>query len=141
MFPPGRTPLIDTIDMKAVLRQALIFLVSVIASFGVFIALFLTALVVTILVLYRHRIHHIHWRLLKLLYKLALDIFFGRDPPMEYVVTILVFGVLGFIWLLLLRWAWNRRADRLNREASLPKPAVDVAPGVWPPPPNVSRGR
>jgi len=127
--------------MKAVLHRSLIFLVSIIAYFVFFIALFLTAVVVTILERYRHRIHHIHWRLLKLLYRLALDIFFGRYPPMQYVFTILVFGALGFVWLLLLQWAWNRRADRLNREASSPQPALAATPGVWPPPPNVPEGR
>ncbi len=35
-------------------------------------------------------------------------------------------------------WAWNRRADRLNRAATAPQelPANDT--GVWPPPPTVS---
>ena len=69
---------------------------------------------------------------------LALHIFFNRDPPMQYVFTILVLGVLGFVWLLLLRWAWNRRADRLNREASLPQPELAVDTGIWPPPPTLS---
>ncbi len=35
-------------------------------------------------------------------------------------------------------WAWNRRADRLNRE-SLLQPSVAAAPGVWPPPPTMPR--
>lgn len=35
-------------------------------------------------------------------------------------------------------WAWNRRADRLNREGITPPAAAEVT-GVWPPPPNVSR--
>lgn len=43
---------------------------------------------------------------------------------------------LGFLLSLPQIWAWNRRAERLNREASLPHPAVAVAPGVWPPPPS-----
>ena len=35
-------------------------------------------------------------------------------------------------------WAWNRRADRLNREPAAPQalPAIDTS--VWPPPPTVS---
>ena len=32
-------------------------------------------------------------------------------------------------------WAWNRRADRLNREAALTPPVTAVLIGVWPPPP------
>lgn len=35
-------------------------------------------------------------------------------------------------------WAWNRRADRLNREGPLMPEAVAAAPGVWPPPPTVA---
>ena len=35
-------------------------------------------------------------------------------------------------------WAWNRRADRLNREAALPPPELVAVPGVWPPPPMPS---
>ena len=37
-------------------------------------------------------------------------------------------------------WAWNRRADRLNREAILPLPVAAAVPGAWPPPPAVSAG-
>ena len=47
---------------------------------------------------------------------------------------------LGFLLSLPQIWAWNRRADRLNREASLPQPAPAAAPGVWPPPPSVPEG-
>jgi hypothetical protein len=56
-------------------------------------------------------------------------------------------SIIGFVWPFLavllymyalpFVWAWNRRADRLSREASLPQPVVSVAPGVWPPPPTV----
>ena len=35
-------------------------------------------------------------------------------------------------------WAWNRRARRLNYEATLPPPVFVAALGVWPPPPTVS---
>lgn len=137
MFPPSQTLPTAAVDMKAVLRRTLISLLSIIACFAASIPLFLTATVVTILSHYRHQIHHIQWRLLKLLYGIALDIFFGRYPPMQYVFTTLVYGVLGFVWLLLLRWAWNRRAARLNCEASLPQQALVVDGGVWPPQLNV----
>ena len=33
------------------------------------------------------------------------------------------------------QWAWNRRADRLNREPVLPQPIFADAPDAWPPPP------
>jgi len=43
----------------------------------------------------------------------------------------------GFLFSIPQIWAWNRRADRLNREASLPPPTLAAVPGVWPPPPSV----
>ena len=42
----------------------------------------------------------------------------------------------AFLMLFLAHWAWNRRADRLNREGLVPLPAA--MPGVWPPPPKIS---
>jgi len=54
--------------------------------------------------------------------------------------TVLSYGALAIAIALAgcfcQHWAWNRRADRLNREPSLPLAAV--ASGVWPPPPTVS---
>lgn len=47
---------------------------------------------------------------------------------------LIAFGISGCFCQ---HWAWNRRADRLNREAALmPPTAVEVA-SVWPPPPAV----
>ncbi len=43
----------------------------------------------------------------------------------------------ALMMLFLTHWAWNRRADRLNRETPLPLAAAET-PGVWPPPPLVS---
>lgn len=45
-----------------------------------------------------------------------------------------------FLWVLPLA-LWNRRADRLNREANPPQPACAVDTGVWPPPPNAPEQR
>lgn len=49
--------------------------------------------------------------------------------------------VLGPLVLVPFAWAWNRRANRLNRETSVPQPTLATAPGVWPPPPDVPEGR
>jgi len=48
-----------------------------------------------------------------------------------------VLGWVAFVilWCLPTHWAWNRRADRLNREAGLPQALLVALPGVWPPPP------
>ena len=135
LFPSSRTQITDLINMKAVTRRASLFLLALTAYFAVAIFLFVSALAATILYQYRHYIHHFHWRLLKLLYRIALDNFFGHDPPMQYVIIVLVFSALGFSWLLTLRWAWNRRAKRLNHEASLPQTALATDTSVWPPPP------
>ena len=47
--------------------------------------------------------------------------------------SLTVFGILATFSA---HWAWNRRADRLNREPAVPQPVFVNAPGVWPPPPN-----
>jgi len=146
MFPSSQILLTDTVDMKAVLRRTFIFLIFIVTCFVAFFALTSVIVVVAIAIYYRHHIHHLNWRLLKLLcsiaYRIQLKVIYKNgDSPMDYVFIILIFGVLGFVWLLLLRWAWNRRAERLNREPSLPQSALAVAPGVWPPPPNVPEGR
>ena len=46
-------------------------------------------------------------------------------------------GGMAFVVLLCIvtQWAWNRRADRLNRIAALPQSVPFDLPGVWPPPP------
>ena len=129
--------------MKAVLCSAFIFSLFIIAIIATYFIFTSFIAVVVIAIEYRHDIHHLTWRLLKVLcsiaYRIQLDVM-SKDggSPMDYVFTILAFAAFGFVWLLLLRWAWNRRAERLNREASLPHPAalaIDTA--VWPPPPNV----
>ncbi len=56
--------------------------------------------------------------------------------------TVLFYGALAIaisvVGCFCQHWAWNRRADRLNREPSLPQPIAAAVPGVWPPPPTVS---
>ena len=101
MFPSSQTLPTDTIDMKAVLRRAFICLLLVAALYAGIIFLFVTAIAVTTVFLFLHRIHHLHWRLLKLIYKFAFHVFFNHDPPMQYVFIILVSGVLGLVWLIL----------------------------------------
>jgi len=57
------------------------------------------------------------------------------------LVLFSVVPVSAFCWIAVLSpwvWAWNRRADRLGREAPLPQAAPIVLPGVWPPPPTRS---
>lgn len=43
--------------------------------------------------------------------------------------------LFSFLSLFASHWAWNRRADRLNRELSPMLAAISIVSGVWPPPP------
>ena len=49
--------------------------------------------------------------------------------------VLLLLAISGTLLCLPSAWAWNRRADRLSREAGLPQPAP-AASGVWPPAPS-----
>ncbi len=69
----------------------------------------------------------------------ATETWINTIPP----VTVLTFcfSLLAAVLLSLFptQWAWNRRADRLNREASHPQQLIAVeVQGVWPPPPTAS---
>ena len=130
MFPPSQTPLIDTVNMKAVLRHAWI----VPTLFCLFVPVIFVALTFVITV------------------DLSLRLYQQVRLDYIYKITLLVlnelFRGLPIIFLLMLmfniaihlpaRWAWNRRANRLTREASLPQPSLAIDTGVWPPPPSAS---
>ena len=67
----------------------------------------------------------------------ATEAWMNGTPPgaaLFYCSLAMAFVSLGCFPI---HWAWNRRADRLNREVNLPQSVVSVAPGVWPPPPTV----
>jgi len=68
----------------------------------------------------------------------ATETWLNKTPP----GTVEFYGFLAVVFVFLYcfptHWAWNRRADRLNREASLPQPALAIDAGVWPPPPIAS---
>ncbi len=105
-FPPYSTAITDTVDMKAVFRSAFILLLYFIASFAVVISLILSLIAIAVFSHYsHHRIHHLHLPLIKLLYTIAIRIFFTDEPPMDYVVAILNLSAIGLAWLLAVRWA------------------------------------
>lgn len=130
MFPPGPTLPTDIVTMSAVLQHALVFP----TAFCLLLPLLFIALSFIITA------------------DLSLRLYQQVRPSYIYKITLLVLNDLAqglpIIFLSLLvfniainllqRWAWNRRADRLNREASLPQPALTSDMGVWPPPPSVS---
>ncbi len=76
-------------------------------------------------------------------FPLRLIIAFYRSMPHQitegFYFFLTAFPIL-FVFSLLLslahRWAWNRRADRLNREAAAPQAVPAILPGAWPPPPT-----
>jgi len=84
-----------------------------------------------------HHVHHAPWHLFALLYRMSVKYLLSQGTPAEYALTLAGLAGTNLAFLFALRWAWNRRADRLNREASLPPPALAAVPGVWPPPPTV----
>lgn len=62
----------------------------------------------------------------------------------KLLLTMIVGYLVGTALMsLLARFLWNRRTDRLNREASLPQPqllsATDAS--IWPPPPATPEGQ
>ena len=137
MFPPGQTPLTDTVGIKAVLRRTFIFPLLIVAYFTVYFALELTLIAAFFGVHYQHYIHHINWRLLTILYRIAFR-HAERVSLAEYFTMIISFTMLFLAFLLAARWAWNRRANRLNREGVPSEAAPLVVSGVWPPPPTAS---
>ncbi len=129
--------------MKAVLRRAFIFPFLLIAYFAIFFIFTSLIIVAATAIEYRHHIHHLNWRLLKVLFRFAyrtqLSIMSkDGESPIDYVFITLGFAALNVVFLLSLRWAWNRRADRLNREANEPQALLAIDTGIWPPPPTVS---
>ena len=61
----------------------------------------------------------------------------GRIRHGIFSMTVTVFPPFGILVLLLFRWAWNRRAQRLSQ---VPTPAP-VDSDTWPPPPQVPQLR
>ena len=58
---------------------------------------------------------------------------------LELLFILLVSLMPAILWAAYLGFslpAWNRRADRLNRETALPPVVAAAVPGVWPPPPT-----
>jgi len=133
LFPPSQTLLSDTVNMKAVLQHAWVSP----TLFFLFVPVLFVALSFVITADLSLRLYQ--QVRLGFIYKLTLLVLteLAHGLPILFLLLI-VFNVAIHLPL---RWAWNRRANRLNRAASLPKPAVDVAPGIWPPPPNVLEGR
>ena len=142
IFPPVQTPHIETVAIKAVLRHALFCLLLIITCFVIFFAFLPFIAAVVVFIDYNtHHVHHAPWHLFALVYRMGVKHLLSQGTPAEYALTILGLDGTNLAFLLASRWAWNRRAHRLNREASLPQPALAIDIGVWPPPPNVSEQR
>lgn len=136
LFPPIQTPFTKTVGSVAVLRHALFCLLLLIAYVAIFfIFLPLIATVVALIYYNKHHVHHAPWHLFALLYSVGLKHLLSQGTPVEYAFILSGGAVTILVFLFALRWAWNRRADRLNREAILPHLALTTDRGVWPPPP------
>ncbi len=69
---------------------------------------------------------------------MGVQLILNQSTPLENALMISGFVGINLIFLFMQRWAWNRRAERLSREPISPDSNSTAAPGVWPPPPNVS---
>ena len=119
MWPPVKLSLIHSL-----LFVLLILLAQVMASM-IFGGFFLP----------QYRLHPFNFNEAVLIIKMLLHL--GPTIPANLLVP-LFYGLATFTIWFPTRWAWNRRADRLNREASLPQPALATDTSVWPPPPIAS---
>ncbi len=140
MFPPRRMSHYETVPLASALRHALLFLLLILAQFASFFVLLPLVVVICLFFSYRHLFHHhVPWHLMTLLYGQSVQHMLNEGKPSDYFFP--VFGVACVMLAVSLasRWAWNRRADRLNREAILPPLEPVVVPGVWPPPPTGRR--
>lgn len=128
-FPSSQTPKTEPIGLAAVLRRTLGYFFVVTSYFATVIALVMTVIVAFLLVHYKAHIHHLRWRLFKLLYRYAAHSVFRENPLWECIVSIVVLTGFGCALLFAQRWAWNRRADWLRREPILPQIEAVAAPG------------
>jgi ABC-type Fe3+ transport system permease subunit len=70
------------------------------------------------------------------IYKITRNVL--RDAFPALILSLLIMFVFNVAIHLPIRWAWNRRANRLNQIGNPSVPAPVTLPGVWPPPPTVS---
>ncbi len=76
-----------------------------------------------------------HWR------GVFFAIFADATIRWSLIVLLSIAPLATLLWIVIVYpwvWAWNRRADRLSREAALLPSAPAAVPGVWPPPPTRS---
>ncbi len=66
----------------------------------------------------------------------ATEAWMNAAAPATVLYYALGAAALIILLCILTQWAWNRRVDRLNREASVPLAVPAALPGVWPPPPT-----
>lgn len=135
-FPPSQTPARETVTLSAAFRHAFSFLLIMIAQLVIFFLIFPLIALIFVFIYFRQYFHHIPWRLMRTMYRDAVNHLWSQGTPAEYIFIYLVLAGIILAFLLAERWAWNRRAERLNREGSPSQPAVAAAPGVWPPPPS-----
>ena len=67
----------------------------------------------------------------------AAETWAGGIPPGTVLFCCSAAIAFAFLYCFPTHWAWNRRTDRLNREASLLQPQLFsvIDASVWPPPP------
>ena len=81
------------------------------------------------------------WHQIQKHLRALFHVIFLADLALEVVFIFLIALMFVIAWacyVYISIYAWNRRADRLNREGLVPLPIPAEMPGVWPPPPAVS---
>ena len=138
VFSKRQIPFTEIMPTNVVYRDAFLMLLTITFYLAAFF--FLVPLIAEIFVFihFRHHFHHIPWHFIRIIYRLGFNHLWNEGTPVDHVLTLLMVAGMSLAFQFALRWAWNRRANRLNSEVSLPQLAPTVAPGVWPPPPIVS---
>ncbi len=70
---------------------------------------------------------------------IATESWINRSSPQSVLTGCVLLLIFCVAYCFCQHWAWNRRADRLNRDPVLPEPVPAETPGVWPPPPRTMR--
>ena len=108
---------------------------STLLLFSAMVLIFFLGLVIYVLYLWSDRN-----ALAYLLKHLRVELILAFAAVRWHLLVILAVVPLSTFWYIATLypsvWAWNRRADRLNREAAAPQAVPAALPGVWPPPPT-----
>ena len=127
-FPPRGTAPAAQISAFAALKHSFVFP----TLFCLFVPVLWVALSVVITTDLSLRLyHHVRAAYIYQITLSVLKVYFGN--LLIALPLLLIFNAAIYFSI---RWAWNRRAERLNRKGMPPPSAPACDPVVWPPPPS-----